>query len=146
MVEFPEKRFAYLTHALTTRIGELRSEWSLSCAVSMDDEQVRWGRKYLKFTRIVLSIRLVGYNSCVLCCSFLLMEWTAFNRRHWRIKNCHLRGRRLYYFELRAMHNLLSEMIPASPRKPFNDFSADYYSVIPIKTCSLKYGHGVEIC
>ena len=55
-----------------TRIGELRSESSLSCAVSMDDERVRWGRKYLKFTRIVLSIWLVGYNSCVLCCSFFV--------------------------------------------------------------------------
>ena len=40
----------------------------------MDDERVRWGRKYLKFTRIVLSIRLVGYNSCVLCCSFLVVD------------------------------------------------------------------------
>ena len=73
-----------------TRIGELRSEWRISCAVSMDDERVRWGRKYLRFTWIVLSIRLVGYNRCVLCCSFLLMEWTWFNIRHWSIKNCHL--------------------------------------------------------
>ena len=56
----------------------------------MDDERVRWGRKYLKFRRIVLSIRLVGYNSCVLCCSVLLMEWTGFNRRHWSIESCHL--------------------------------------------------------
>ena len=115
-----------------TRIGELRSEWSMSCAVSMDDEWVRWGRKYLRFTWIVLLIRLVGYNSCVLCCSFLLMEWTGFNRRHWSIKK--LSSDIYEGVELRRMHNLLSEMISAYPGKSFNNFSAAFNSVITIKT------------
>ena len=112
----------------------------MTCAVSMDDERVRWGRKYLKLTRIVLSILLVGYNMCVLCCSTEGIE--ALKIVIW-----HLRGKCLYYFELRAMHNLFSEMIPAPlDRKSFNDFSAGFNSVILIKTCSLKYGNGVEIC
>ena len=100
-----------------TRIGELRSEWSMSCVVSMDDERVRWGRKYLKFTRIVLSIRLVSYNSCVLCYSFLLMDELDSTEGIEAIKIViwHLRGKCLYYFELRAMHSLFSEIIPASP-------------------------------
>ena len=89
MVVFPEKRVCIFNACVNdkNRRAQIRMKYELCC---FHGWRARWGRKCLKLTRIVLSIRLIGYNSCVLCCSFLLMEWTGFNRRHWSIKNCHL--------------------------------------------------------